>query len=87
MLQFFAVQFIGYDLVEYIDFGREVFVTYTSCISLVSYKCIAHSTRNCNCTGISSNHWTCLSILIGSGNLYPALQDTERSCRAILHAA
>jgi len=24
-------------------------------------------------TGISSNRWTCLFILIGSGNLYPLL--------------
>jgi hypothetical protein len=27
-------------------------------------------------TGIGSNHWTCMFILIGSGNLYPALNDT-----------
>jgi hypothetical protein len=26
-------------------------------------------------TGISSNRWTSLFILIGSGNLYPALND------------
>ena len=26
-----------------------------------------------NFTGISSNRWTCLFILIGSGNLYPLL--------------
>ncbi|MCK5515765.1 MAG: hypothetical protein KAI39_02735, partial [Desulfobulbaceae bacterium] len=29
------------------------------------------STRNI--TGISSNRWTCLFILVGSGNLYPLL--------------
>ena len=34
-------------------------------------------------TGISSNRWTCLFILIGSGNLYPVLQDTARYCRGI----
>ncbi len=27
-------------------------------------------------TGISSNRWICLFILIGSGNLYPLLYDT-----------
>ncbi len=35
-------------------------------------------------TGIRSNRWTSLSILIGSGNLYPVLQDTARFCREIL---
>jgi len=34
-------------------------------------------------TGIRSNRWTSLPILIGSGNLYPVLQDTAWSCRGI----
>jgi hypothetical protein len=33
------------------------------------------SQSNCNCTGIRSNRWTRLFILIGSENLYPVMHD------------
>jgi hypothetical protein len=47
----------------------------SSCISLISYQQIPGALSNSNFTGISSNRWTSLSILIGSGNLYPVLND------------
>jgi len=42
---------------------------------------------NLRFTGVSSNRWTSLSMLIGSGNLYPVLRDTARSCRGIFQCA
>jgi hypothetical protein len=47
-----------------------------SCISLVSCYQIVRPLSIVSFTGISSNRWTCLFILIGSGNLYPVLLDS-----------